>query len=719
MRASATSPLHVSTATPAPSGGSTWLSLAMERQHGWAQLRDLPRSRYWLAATFASVVLLLSLVSLPALADGPDLGAGLSPQEDGAQAVSWVMAGGYAAEAGLRAGDVVRFVPVLDGLAGAQAVQVLSGVRAGQTVVFTRRWAPAIGVLLLLLGLEFLVVGLLVFLKASDRSAARRFAALAGTIAVTLVAFPAIAIGHPWALSLEWFGSKAGMAAFVFFFLTVPTRRWEPLRRLFLWAPVPILTFYCYSVFSRPDLYSFVKTAGYSYMAGGIAISIVAMLLPLLTRCPRPQRRLWPVALGSGLAGAIYLLGSVLPFLLFHSYLLTSEVATLGLGFVPLGFAWAMLRYPVMGVSLGPWAVIKTVFESISDPIFVVGRDGRLVDASRAGLELLGIEKAKQARKPFWQLAGSWDLAPSSASILPSLEPVLSGEAVHDAELALQLPTGETTYMSVDGTPLCDEQGQVVMAVLVFRNITERKLREIAQRDLERQKEEFLASISHDLRAPLTVIKYSAGVVLANEPAGFPEPLHRMLGNVDRAADRMASMIDDLLELAHLQAGQVQLRLDRYDLRDVATRAATAVEPLAVSRGQRLRLELPAMPILADVDGARLERVLTNLLGNAHKYGNEGGNICLRLAPGASEILFAVSDDGPGIPEAEQERIFERFYRVDGRCGPGNGGSGLGLPIARTMVELHGGRLWVESQPGAGSTFWVALPVAPTIEVGA
>jgi signal transduction histidine kinase len=183
-----------------------------------------------------------------------------------------------------------------------------------------------------------------------------------------------------------------------------------------------------------------------------------------------------------------------------------------------------------------------------------------------------------------------------------------------------------------------------------------------------------------------------------------------MLVNSEQAAERMAGLVDNLLELTRAQAGRVQLVRAPGDLRELARRAADAIAPLAQARGQRVELDLPAEPMPALVDAQRLERVLLNLLSNAHKYGREGGTIRLSLTRRCDDVVVAVADDGPGIAAADQERIFERYYRSETEATRHKQGSGLGLPIARALVELHGGRLWLESTPGAGATFCIALP---------
>ncbi|MBI3971747.1 MAG: HAMP domain-containing histidine kinase, partial [Chloroflexi bacterium] len=186
------------------------------------------------------------------------------------------------------------------------------------------------------------------------------------------------------------------------------------------------------------------------------------------------------------------------------------------------------------------------------------------------------------------------------------------------------------------------------------------------------------------------------------------------------ATDRLERLVADLLELTRLEAGRLRLEPAPHDLRALVLRTAGVVEALAQTRGQQLEVIVPPEPVVVEVDAPRLERVLLNLLSNAHTYGREGGAILVRLVPGPEAVEVAVADDGPGIPPDEHGRIFERFYRVQGspaaagqRRAPASG-SGLGLAIARAFVELHGGRLWVESTPGQGATFRLTVPNRPS-----
>ncbi len=344
----------------------------------------------------------------------------------------------------------------------------------------------------------------------------------------------------------------------------------------------------------------------------------------------------------------------------------------------------------------------RSLVESAPDAIVIVDSAGCLTLVNRRVEELFGFQREELIGQPVEvlipeRLRETHVVHRAGYLRNPRTRPM--GEGLL---LAARRRDGTEFPVEISLSPTTFNGDLQVTAIL--RDVTSR-------RELERQKDEFLANVSHDLRTPLAGIKASIGVVLANEPPGTPEPLHRLLVNIDSASDRMAKLIGDLLELARLQAGRIQLRPDRCDLRALALRVVAAIEPLARERGQRVTVDVPAQPVPIVADAERLERALLNLLGNAYTYGRSGGTVCLTLARREGEALFAVQDDGPGIPRADQRHIFERFYRGESDATRPGQGSGLGLTIARAMVELHGGRIWVESVPGSGATFWISLPI--------
>lgn len=347
------------------------------------------------------------------------------------------------------------------------------------------------------------------------------------------------------------------------------------------------------------------------------------------------------------------------------------------------------------------------ILGQIGDAVIIADPSGRITFANEAARRLYGVSRTTGSIQEFEEVyrTQTVDWRQRGPHEWPLARAAVHGEPVVDAEMRIRRPDGTEVVAQGNATPVVTEDGSRLGGVLTLHDVT-------AQRDLERQKDEFFASVSHDLRTPLAAIKASIGVVLANEPPATPEPIHRMLTNIDLAADRMSKLVDDILELTRLQAGRVQLRLSQCDLRMVALRSARAIEPLAQERGQRLEVRLPQRPLQTMADAERIERALLNLLSNAQKYGRAGGTITLSLEERDGEAVFGVADDGPGIPEAYQDRIFERFYRRETEATARNQGSGLGLPIARAMVELHGGRIWVESGQGAGTTFWFTLPIA-------
>jgi PAS domain S-box-containing protein len=345
------------------------------------------------------------------------------------------------------------------------------------------------------------------------------------------------------------------------------------------------------------------------------------------------------------------------------------------------------------------------ILSQIADGVVIADRHGRIAFATAAARNVLGLNDEVLVGADLDRLTGlGSETMPDHPGLVPLARATLMGERFDDVELRVHRPDGTTALAEVSAAPVLAEDGTRIGAVLTIRDVT-------ARRELDHLKEELFANVSHDLRTPIATIKASIEVVLENVPPELGEPLHRLLENIHRESERMTTLVDDLLDLTRLQAGRLRLRLAPSDLRALAERLARAVEPLAERRGQRLVLDLPGRPVPATVDAERLERALLNLLVNAHRYGRDGGTIRLGLRRRRRQIVFTVADDGPGIAAEDQPRIFERFYRPRSEAARRSQGSGLGLPIAKAMVELHGGRIWLESRPGEGTTFHIALPV--------
>jgi signal transduction histidine kinase len=251
-----------------------------------------------------------------------------------------------------------------------------------------------------------------------------------------------------------------------------------------------------------------------------------------------------------------------------------------------------------------------------------------------------------------------------------------------------------------------DEVGQLASA---FNSMAEALRRdELARRNL-------LADVAHELRTPLTVIEGTADAILDH----LYEPTPERIGAIKEEAVLLAKTIGDLRDLALAETGHLTLDLAPTDVRELAERAVRGIRVVAEAKGVAVELEAaPDLPSL-EVDPGRILQVLGNLLGNAVRHTPSGGRVSLSVLPQGDNTAFSVSDTGQGIAAEDLPRVFERFYRADRSRSRQTGGSGLGLPIARQVVDAHGGRIWAESTPGQGSRFTFVLPRQAFARAGA
>jgi signal transduction histidine kinase len=230
-----------------------------------------------------------------------------------------------------------------------------------------------------------------------------------------------------------------------------------------------------------------------------------------------------------------------------------------------------------------------------------------------------------------------------------------------------------------------------------------------AMHQLDLLKTQFISTVSHELRSPLTpIVGYSE--ILTMDGYG-PDEIKDMAGEINRAAVHMQLLVDDLLDLSRIEAGRLRLQPQETQLDELLRDAVRGL--VSVSSKHQIRVEVPEhLPVIL-ADRVRVRQVIDNLVSNAIKYSPDGGAVTLLATAHEGTVRVSVSDQGPGIATDKQSRLFEAFYRVEGELTRRIRGTGLGLAICRHLVELHGGRIWVESQVGRGSTFTFTLPVAP------
>ena len=233
---------------------------------------------------------------------------------------------------------------------------------------------------------------------------------------------------------------------------------------------------------------------------------------------------------------------------------------------------------------------------------------------------------------------------------------------------------------------------------------------------MDRMRSELLTMVSHDLHTPLTAIKGSLEVLL-HEAVGT-ELRRELLGIAQKNADRLFRMVSDILDLARIEAGRFQERREPFDVLTTLRGTIDRLRQMAQDREIAICLAAPQGPLTVSADSLRMEQVFTNLLANALKFTPRGGRIDVAAEERGADILVTVADSGVGIPPEHLDRIFDRFYRVPMPAGSAVEGTGLGLSICKAVVEEHGGRIWVESQVGRGSTFFVTIPKLCTIDDG-
>jgi len=251
---------------------------------------------------------------------------------------------------------------------------------------------------------------------------------------------------------------------------------------------------------------------------------------------------------------------------------------------------------------------------------------------------------------------------------------------------------------------------QAVIAIENVRLFDEIQDKSHQLAEASKHKSQFLANMSHELRTPLNAILGYTELVLDGIYGEAPQKAQDVLKRVESNGRHLLGLINDVLDLSKIEAGELKLSLTAYSMKDVVYNVFSAVEPLATKKKLDLKVNIPPDMPAGHGDERRLTQVLLNLVGNAIKF-TDAGEVAIRIAAAGGAFSVAVHDTGPGISAADQTKLFQEFQQADSSITKSKGGTGLGLAISRRIVELHGGRLWVESSPGEGSTFTFTVPV--------
>jgi two-component system, OmpR family, phosphate regulon sensor histidine kinase PhoR len=337
---------------------------------------------------------------------------------------------------------------------------------------------------------------------------------------------------------------------------------------------------------------------------------------------------------------------------------------------------------------------LESVVEHLADGIVIVDAVGRVVLMNLAAEKLLGLRRARSIGRTYAEVLRDYELA---AVVREGQSMPEAGAAPRTTIVEMGMPRH---WVQAFSYPIPSDEAPLILVVL--RDVTEFRRTEAVRRD-------FVANVSHDLRTPIASLKALVETLL-DGALEDPSVAREFLSRMEVEVDDLVRLVEELLQLSRVEAGQIELRIVAGYVGDVIRRVAERLRAQASLKEIEIRVDIPEDLPLADFDPERVEQVLVNLVHNAIKFTPRRGITAIAATSSEREIVVAVEDSGQGLDPQDVERVFERFYKADRSRAAA--GSGLGLAIAKHMIQLHGGRIWVENDFGRGATFKFSLPRA-------